>query len=154
MFIFDIDGVFTQRCSSQFHCGVQVQKLREDDLAQLIALRNQNKELAFISGGGEEGILSDLLALGFKNIYPRVRVKLEAYQELLSFYDYPEQAIFYMGDDFADREIMERVGLAACPADAIPEIRELSQIISTLDGGHGCVSEVIKTIGQRQQIEL
>jgi 3-deoxy-D-manno-octulosonate 8-phosphate phosphatase (KDO 8-P phosphatase) len=38
------------------------------------------------------------------------------------------------------------VGLSACPADAVPEIKAVSTFISTINGGKGCVREVIEKV--------
>lgn len=149
-FLFDIDGVFTQRCSSQFHCGMQVQPIDSNDLESLQSLRKAGHNIGFISGGSEEGVMTQLLELGFKNMYPKQRFKLDALQEIISFYDLEENEIFYMGDDLGDEEIMKRVGCAASPRDAAPEIQRLSHIISNLDGGAACVHEVINYIQQIQ----
>ncbi|RMG88515.1 MAG: hypothetical protein D6714_00580, partial [Bacteroidetes bacterium] len=54
--------------------------------------------------------------------------------------------ILYMGDDLPDYEVMRRVGLPACPADAAPEIKAISQYISPRVGGDGCVRDVIEKV--------
>ena len=51
-----------------------------------------------------------------------------------------------MGDDIPDLEVMKLVGLSACPADAVPEIKAVSTFISTINGGKGCVREVIEKV--------
>ena len=46
-----------------------------------------------------------------------------------------------MGDDLPDLEIMQEVGLPACPHDAATEIKEISEYVSPFNGGDGCVRE-------------
>jgi 3-deoxy-D-manno-octulosonate 8-phosphate phosphatase (KDO 8-P phosphatase) len=46
---------------------------------------------------------------------------------------------------------MRKVGVAACPADAIPEILQVSQYIAHAAGGKGCVREVIEKTLRIQQ---
>jgi len=41
---------------------------------------------------------------------------------------------------------MQHVGLACCPADAATEIKKLSQYISPVNGGEGCVRDVIEKV--------
>ena len=55
----------------------------------------------------------------------------------------PEQ-IVYVGDDIPDLPVMRMVGLAACPADAAHEIRQICHYISDRPGGKGCVRDVIE----------
>ena len=38
------------------------------------------------------------------------------------------------------------MGLAVCPADAVAEIKEVSKYISPLNGGYGCVRDVIEQV--------
>ncbi|MGB4535879.1 MAG: 3-deoxy-D-manno-octulosonate 8-phosphate phosphatase, partial [Tenuifilaceae bacterium] len=52
----------------------------------------------------------------------------------------------YMGDDLPDYEVMQRVGFPTCPADAAPEIVEISTYISSFGGGKGCVRDVIEQV--------
>ena len=51
-----------------------------------------------------------------------------------------------MGDDIPDLDVMKLVGLAACPLDAVPEIKSVSKFISTFNGGKGCAREVIEKV--------
>ena len=49
-------------------------------------------------------------------------------------------------NDIPDYEIMKQVGVATCPADAAIEIKGISDYISHLAGGHGCVRDVIEQV--------
>jgi len=51
-----------------------------------------------------------------------------------------------MGDDLPDLPVMPVVGLAACPADAAPEVLEVVNYISPVKGGLGCVRDVIEKV--------
>ena len=51
-----------------------------------------------------------------------------------------------MGDDMPDLDAMSVVGLPVCPADAVTEIREIAKYISPLNGGCGCVRDVIEKV--------
>ncbi len=52
--------------------------------------------------------------------------------------------ILYMGDDIPDLEAMKLCGIASCPADAAPEIKEISIYVSDKTGGNGCVRDVLQ----------
>ena len=43
-------------------------------------------------------------------------------------------------------EILERAGLAVCPANARPEIRQIVDFVTREKGGEGAVRKVIDTI--------
>ena len=47
----------------------------------------------------------------------------------------------YMGDDWFDIPLLQRVGLSACPADAHPQVRAVVGYCCRASGGHGAVRE-------------
>ena len=61
-------------------------------------------------------------------------------------YNIKSEQILFMGDDLPDYEVMQMVGLACCPQDAVPEIKAISHYISHKDGGKGCVRDIIEQV--------
>ena len=51
-----------------------------------------------------------------------------------------------MGDDLPDYHVMQSVGVACCPSDAVEEIKSISGYISHISGGEGCVRDVIEQV--------
>ena len=43
-----------------------------------------------------------------------------------------------------DLQVMKLVGVACCPSDAVPEIKSISKYISPINGGNGCVRDIIE----------
>ena len=54
--------------------------------------------------------------------------------------------IAYIGDDINDLDILKRVGLSACPVDAMSQVKDVVQYVCKLKGGAGCVREIIEEI--------
>ena len=54
--------------------------------------------------------------------------------------------VAYMGDDLLDLPVLTRVGLAAAPADAVPEVAARVHWNSEFPGGRGAVRELIELI--------
>jgi 3-deoxy-D-manno-octulosonate 8-phosphate phosphatase (KDO 8-P phosphatase) len=52
--------------------------------------------------------------------------------------------IAYMGDDIIDLPIMRLCGIKACPSDAAPEVRKISDFVARHSGGNGAVREFIE----------
>jgi 3-deoxy-D-manno-octulosonate 8-phosphate phosphatase (KDO 8-P phosphatase) len=52
--------------------------------------------------------------------------------------------IGYMGDDVNDLAPMGMVGLSACPADAVPEVRQSALFIAQSPGGRGAARELVE----------
>ena len=53
------------------------------------------------------------------------------------------EEVGYIGDDVNDIAVMELCGLVACPADAIDDVKQVSDYVSKVNGGHGVVRDVI-----------
>jgi YrbI family 3-deoxy-D-manno-octulosonate 8-phosphate phosphatase len=56
------------------------------------------------------------------------------------------EEVLFMGDDLPDVPVLKRVGLPCCPADAVQEAKEASKYISHINGGYGCVRDVIEKV--------
>lgn len=56
-----------------------------------------------------------------------------------------------MGDDMPDYYVMKLVGIAACPIDAVDEIKQISHYISPKKGGDTAVRDVIEKVLKVQQ---
>jgi 3-deoxy-D-manno-octulosonate 8-phosphate phosphatase (KDO 8-P phosphatase) len=145
-FIFDVDGVLTEGSIVVFENGdlVRIMNIR-DGFAFQRALA-EGYRVVVITGGRSEGVAKRLRYLGLTDVYTGIQRKLDTYQELVARYELDEEGILYFGDDLPDYEVMRRVGLPACPADAVPEIKAISRYISPLKGGQGCARDVIEKV--------
>ena len=84
--------------------------------------------------------------LGIKDIYLGTHNKIVQFEEYLSKKNISPSEVLYMGDDIPDFPVMQKVGLATCPKDAVAEIQGISHYISQKKGGKGCVRDVIEQV--------
>ena len=82
--------------------------------------------------------------LGVHEVHLGSSNKREVYLELKSKWHFHDDDVCYMGDDIPDIPLLKIVGLAVCPADAAPEVKEVSHYISNKNGGHGCVRDLME----------
>ncbi len=145
-FIFDIDGVLTDSTIFLLENGLQARRMNiKDGLGLQMAIRNGFKVMA-ISGSYSEPVIDRLKKLGIENVHMRVLDKKEFVEDLISQNNLKWEEILYMADDLPDIDLMKVVGLPCCPADAVPEILEFSKYISPVNGGMGCVRDVIEKV--------
>ena len=96
--------------------------------------------------------------LGIEECWQGVRNKLEKMKEIAEKYsivpdeNFIYQEIAYIGDDIIDLQCMEHCGLVACPADAVSEVKKISDFVSSLSGGNGAVREFIEEIVNNRNI--
>ena len=51
-----------------------------------------------------------------------------------------------MGDDLPDIPILQKVGIKACPNDAVDEVKKICNFKSSKNGGRGAVRELTDLI--------
>ena len=143
-FVFDIDGVFTNGLIMIDSLGNESRTFNtKDGIAIKHAIENQYN-IAIISGANNEGIRIRLKKLGVKNIFLGSNNKLEDLKKYMKSHKLSIEETVYMGDDIPDINSMSYVGLKACPFDAIPEVRSISDYVSPKKGGKGCVRDIIE----------
>ena len=143
-FIFDVDGVLTDGNLILMPTGEMVRTMNtKDGYAMQLAIK-QGFQIAIITGGRDQMVAERMKYLGVTDVYMGVRDKMDSFQDLLFSYNLKPEEILYMGDDVPDMEVMNAVGLACCPNDAVADIRQISEYISLIDGGKGCVRDVIE----------
>lgn len=143
-FIFDVDGVLTDGKLILTPDGEMVRTMHtKDGYAMQLAIK-KGFRIAIITGGRDKMVEQRLRYLGVTDVYLGARNKIEAYEDLLYSYNLKAEEIIYMGDDVPDLEVMGLVGLACCPNDAVPDVRSISEYISPVNGGEGCVRDIIE----------
>mgnify|MGYP003575194499 FL=1 len=145
-FVFDVDGVLTDGTVLLLENGLQARTMHvKDGLALQMALKN-NYHVVVISGAYSDPVLKRLQYLGIKDIFLATKDKLQLLEKWRTENGIDWQQMLYMGDDLPDVPVLKAVGLAACPADAVGEVKKVSQYISPITGGKGCVRDVIEKV--------
>ncbi|MFT3844139.1 MAG: 3-deoxy-D-manno-octulosonate 8-phosphate phosphatase [Lacibacter sp.] len=145
-FVFDMDGVLTDGTLiiTEGREFLRTMHARDGYAIQLAVKKGYN--VVIISGGISKPAAERLEYLGVRNVYMNIKDKEEVLAQFLLSHSFKPGETLFMGDDIPDLDVMKMVGLAACPADAVPEIKAISKFISTFSGGRGCVREVIEKV--------
>lgn len=145
-FVFDVDGVLTNGTLLLLPNGVMARSMNiKDGYALQLAIKKEYRVLV-ISGGDSPEVVERLNKLGVTEVWMKVKDKKSLLDKYLKEHAIENKAVLYMGDDIPDLSIMQSVGLACCPADAVQEIKDLSIYISHLPGGAGCARDVIEKV--------
>jgi len=75
-----------------------------------------------------------------------VKDKGAALEKLLAEEHLAAAEVAFIGDDLNDLPALAKVGLAACPSDAVDEVKRLAHYVCARPGGGGCVRELIDLI--------
>jgi 3-deoxy-D-manno-octulosonate 8-phosphate phosphatase (KDO 8-P phosphatase) len=147
-FIFDIDGVMTDGSVIALESGEQPRIFNVKDGYGINRAIRMGYKVAVISAQNQVGVRRRLEYLGISDIFIGTSPdgKLPVFKKYLAETGLSEEEIVFMGDDLPDYEVMRTSVLAACPADSVDEILELSDYISPKNGGHGAVRDLIEQV--------
>ena len=145
-FIFDVDGVLTDGKVTIYPDGNLLRKVSVKDGYAIKTAIGKGYNVCIISGGNGEALKSKLREVGVTDIYLDVNNKVEQLEEYIDIYNINLTNVLYMGDDIPDFHVMKKVGLPACPKDAVQEIQDISLYVSQKKGGNGCVRDVIEQV--------
>jgi 3-deoxy-D-manno-octulosonate 8-phosphate phosphatase (KDO 8-P phosphatase) len=145
-FIFDVDGVLTDGTVLVLENGLQARRMSiKDGYALQLAIK-KGYRLLVISGAAASPVIDRLNKLGITDIHMGLSDKKAFIKNFISNKNLSADQVLFMGDDIPDLSAMSVVGLPVCPADAVMEIKEVSKYISPLNGGCGCVRDVIEKV--------
>ena len=145
-FIFDVDGVLTDGSILVLENGLQARRMNiRDGYALQLAVKKGYRVLV-ISGAATSPAEDRLRKLGIQELHFGIPDKRLLVQEYMKQHDISKEEVLFMGDDHPDYSAMQVVGLPVCPADAIEDVRTISKYISPINGGQGCVRDVIEKV--------
>ena len=143
---FDIDGVMTDGSMIYDENGLQYKTFNAKDGQGIAMLVKLGIKTAVITAKESGAVLHRAQDLGMTKICQGVKNKLEAMKEIIKEFEFDMSEIAYMGDDLPDIALLREAGLAACPNDAVPEVKSICHFISAKRGGRGAVRELTDLI--------
>lgn len=142
--IFDVDGVLSGETIPMHPTGEPMRTVNIKDGYAIQLAMKAGLRIAIMTGGRGEGVRKRYEGLGVEDIFMGCAVKIKTFEEFIAKYGLNETEVMYMGDDIPDLQVMRRVGCPVCPADACPEVREVSLYVSNRKGGYGCGRDVVE----------
>jgi len=150
LIVFDVDGVMTD--GSLYLCddGQEFKAFNSHDGLGMKMLKASGVEMAIITGRSSNVVIKRAENTGVAHFYQGVEDKLEALEHLAQKLGLELSQCAFMGDDVVDLPPMRRSGLAISVPAAPPLVKQHSHYVTTLEGGHGAVREVVELIMQAQ----
>ncbi|HEY5499135.1 MAG TPA: HAD-IIIA family hydrolase [Bacteroidales bacterium] len=148
--IFDVDGVLSSNVIPLHISGEPMRTANLKDGYAIVQAVKKGLIVAIISGGRAEALRKRFEGLGVKHIYLGASDKKTEFEDFITKTGLKPEEIAYMGDDIPDYEVMLKVGLPACPADAAAEVKSIAKYISHKNGGEGCGRDLIEQILKAQ----
>jgi len=150
MVLFDVDGVLTDGRVVLDNNGVESKFFDVRDGTGIKWLVRANYKVAFLTGRSSRVVEHRARELGIDKVYQGLKVKIEAYEELLKEFGLTDRETAYIGDDLIDLPVLRRVGLAMAPADARPEVKSAVHYVCQCSAGRGAAREIAELIIKNQ----
>lgn len=138
---FDVDGVLTDGSLTFDELGHEYKTFNAKDGQGIVNLNNAGIVTAIITARKNGTVEHRAQNLNIKELHQGSKNKLETLQEIMKKYNFNFDEIAYMGDDLPDICILEKVGLKGCPSDAVDEVKQTANFVSSKNGGRGAVRE-------------
>ncbi len=152
--LMDVDGTLTDGriwlLSRRDGTASEIKGFSAYDGAGLKLARAAGLRTGLITGRESSAVTQRARECEIEFVYQRCATKLGALEEIMQATGAGENEVAYVGDDLPDLPVLQRVGLAAAVANAVPEVKRAAHFVTRRSGGEGAIREVIELIVKAQ----
>lgn len=144
LFLSDVDGTLTDAGMYYGENGEELKKFNTHDGKGFELLRKAGIKTGIITSENTKIVANRAKKLKVDYLYQGLehKGKLDIAKEICQKENILLHEVAYIGDDINCKELLLSVGIAACPANAVEEIKNIPNIIKLLkSGGDGAVRE-------------
>ncbi len=143
----DCDGVLTDAGVYYNAHGEEMKRFSMRDGMGVERLRKLVKvEVGIVTGENSLSVARRATKLQINELHLGCKDKARAIANIAESRNLSLDQIAYIGDDLNDEAVLQMVGLSACPADAMQEIKDLVHYRCRNYGGHGAFREFAELI--------
>ena len=152
LLLFDVDGVLTDGTVHIHSDGTETKPFFIRDGIAMVWAQRAGIKVGLLSARKSATTPHRAAQLGITLVYHGVSSKLDTYDRILADESLTDDDVAYMGDDIVDLAVLARAGLAAAPADAVPEVLEAADWVSTSAAGRGAARELVEMVLRAQNL--
>ncbi len=149
LFLSDVDGTLTDAGMYYGENGEEFKKFNTHDGKGFELLRKAGIKTGIITSENTKMVENRAKKLKVDYLYQGLehKGKLDIVKEICQKENISLEEVAYIGDDVNCKELLQSVGLAACPANALEEIKNIPNIIKlSKSGGDGAAREFVEII--------
>lgn len=149
----DVDGVLTAGDIVILESGEEIKFWSSKDRYLMAMLRKMANPpiLAWITGRSSKAVARAASEFDIPHVVQGCKDKKEAFFEIVKHNNLNPKEAAFIGDDLIDLAALRAAGLSACPCDAVPEVVDQVDFVSTVAGGKGVFRDVVKLILESQK---
>lgn len=146
LLVLDVDGVLTDGGFVINADGSETKVFHTLDGHGIRMWRRAGLKVAFLSGRHSEPTSRRAEQLEVDYCLQDCHYKLPKLNELLEKASLSAHNVAYVGDDLPDLPAMRAAGFAVAVANAVDEVKDVADYVTTRPGGAGAVREVVEYI--------
>ena len=146
LLLLDVDGVLTDGTIFFTHEGTETKGFNTQDGFGIRLLKQIGVDVGLITARTSQAVSKRAENLGLRHVYQGVDNKVEAFNQLMNTLNIDPEQIGYVGDDWLDFPLLQRVGFPVAVANAVEEVKQLAAYVTKRAGGQGAVREVCDLI--------
>lgn len=150
LLILDVDGVLTDGKVIYTDSGEEIKRFDAQDGHGLKLLMRSGVGVVLLTGRKSKAVLHRARDLGIEDVYQKALNKIEVYESILMNKGLTDKDVGFVGDDLVDIPVLRKVGFSAAVPDAVPEVKEIVDYITTNKGGEGAVREICELLLKAQ----
>lgn len=155
LFLSDVDGVMTDAGMYYTESGDEFKKFNTHDGMGFQLLREVGIKTGIITTENTKIVERRATKLKVDYLYQGKGFgsKLQAALEICTKENISLQEVAYIGDDINCIELLNAVGVAACPANAVEKVKKINNIIRlNIKGGDGAVRAFIEYLFEQNLV--
>lgn len=143
----DVDGVLTDAGMYYSESGDELKKFNTLDGKGFELLRNLGIKTGIITAEDTRIVERRAKKIKADFLFQGVQNKLKVAQDLCKELNITLSEVAYIGDDINDQELLQSVGVAACPQNAVDQIKSIAGIwLLKNKGGSGAFRELVSLL--------
>ena len=146
LIIFDVDGVLTDGSLIVDSEGREALRFDVQDGYGMFRGYRAGLSYAIITGRNSEVVKHRASELRIERVYLGQKIKITAFEDLVSESGIDPLSMAYVGDDLNDIQVMGQVGVSCAVANARAEVKEIADVVTIAKGGYGAVREFLEMI--------
>jgi 3-deoxy-D-manno-octulosonate 8-phosphate phosphatase (KDO 8-P phosphatase) len=146
LLLFDVDGVLTDGTIAIHADGTESKTFNIRDGTAIVYAHRAGLLTGLLSGRQSTATAHRAAQLSIAIVEQASFHKLDVYERILAEQGLEDHEVAFMGDDLLDLPVLKRVGLSACPADAVADVRERVDFVSPSAGGRGAVRDFVEFV--------
>jgi len=179
LFLSDVDGCMTDGSMYYSAQGDELKRFNVYDGMGMVLLMQHGVRCGILTSETTDIVLNRARKLGLDYLYMGVgrqkdkgdvlryspasaelvtlpfRTKLDACRDICRELDITLDEVCYVGDDINDIDLLREAGIAACPANAIEEVKRIEGIIRlTRKGGDGAIRELSDRLIKEEKMPI